>query len=350
MSTFPRFSHLPLELQDMIWEHALPGPRVVEYQQSCALATSSPLESKPSSPHDILTPFAPALFSACRRSRHWTLKHYSAIPSPTSTLSSPPTIGYLDFTRDTLLLSRVPEEISADETESGIDRAAALRMDQHLSSALSNHHQTWTKLQFLAISVPVFLVTLWSGRGGLAREQSSPVLNALYELPALRGIAVVSTGAKEIEPAAKPSLPEEGEAVTEPTTVRPRGLMRADWDQRAVWRFLTANESKAGWAKLFRENLVDNFGLGKEDEDEEGAMESWEEVRRRVWGTDCGPWVVHVGLETEGTRAEMRTEEVRAEREESRAKEVKARRMSAGMRRSARLQSRRRDATAVACA
>lgn len=264
----------------MIWRYSLPDPRVVEYNVSANAECSTA----------YLSPYAPALFSVCQRSRYWTLKNYRKVFHPRDKNQC---IGYMNFDFDALLLKEVPETTIPESNPDEVDREAARRCDLSVSQALLNTTKTWDGLRFLAISVPVFLATMWSGGGSgpFHRQESSPTLNSIYDLPALQGIAIVSTGAREIQDTAC--------SCTE--------YVRADFDQRNLWRLLTDNEAGAGWAKLLQEGLVDNYGLRKQgdaEDDDDDAVDEWEEVKQILW-TGKGPTIFHVGLETAETRREM---------------------------------------------
>lgn len=289
MSKFPHFALLPSEIQDLIWSFALPGPRVLEYN---ALT-------------DRLFPFSPAATSINSTSRYRALKTYHPIESPKKPGRC---IGYADFSVDTILFSSLPPDVvRTDDAEEETYMAMAERIDAETALTMWNERASWDGIRSIALSVPVFMGTIWSGGGGLTRSKASPTLDAICRLPHLEAIAVVSTGHKELDLRA--------------------GQMESTWEKPNVWRMLTRNEAGAGWALLLENNLVENWSLEQMKEGEDSTL-SWDDLRRKVWKGRVGVEVWHLGLETAATREELRTAKVLREREQNMATRKVRSRMS----------------------
>lgn len=292
MTSFSSFALLPAEIQDLIWVFALPGPRVVAYDARS----------------DLLVPFSPATASTNSSSRYRTLKTYTPIESPKTPGKC---IGYLNYSLDCVLFSSLPSEQQDYQLNNGLQEigddvdgeeklktSIAKEIDSCTAASLSNAQGTWSRLRFMAISVPIFLGTIASGGGGFVRAKPSPTLNAICALPALEAIAIVSTGKDEMQ----------HEVV---------GQAEATWDERNIFRKLTANEAGAGWAILMRESLMENWAMEEgKDANEEGSL-GWGDWKRKLW-RGFGPEVVHLGLETEGTRREMRESQHALSRDKTR--------------------------------
>ncbi|KAJ1327580.1 2EXR family [Microdochium nivale] len=94
---FYQFNRLPAELQDLVWQHALPEPRV--YEVFDAPAPSIP-RSDPAN-HllfaDIRNERPPAIGTVCHGARNAVMRRYRPV-----VLSG--TVKFLDLTRDVLLL------------------------------------------------------------------------------------------------------------------------------------------------------------------------------------------------------------------------------------------------------
>ncbi|PMD40474.1 hypothetical protein L207DRAFT_339038 [Hyaloscypha variabilis F] len=98
--SFPQFSRLPIELRERIWQHTLPGPRLIEVGKNSRDTTSSEAAGDPcftlrilgnfSARHSIPTEqvqlrqqwFSPVALFVCHESRQHTLRHYRLIEQP----------------------------------------------------------------------------------------------------------------------------------------------------------------------------------------------------------------------------------------------------------------------------
>ncbi|KAL2019808.1 hypothetical protein VTK56DRAFT_9159 [Thermocarpiscus australiensis] len=93
---FTRFQRLPAELRNMVWEYALPEPRVYEVLDAPNAKQKTPAQRGLIFANVHAEP-PPALAAVCRESRYFVLHHYMPL-----TLAS--TTKYVDMSRDILLL------------------------------------------------------------------------------------------------------------------------------------------------------------------------------------------------------------------------------------------------------
>jgi hypothetical protein len=112
LSSFPLFPNLPSEIRQMIWEHALPGPRIVylqhhsppsmsPYAYQAALGDDRP-SSQPDAPPKIFRSKSTIpLASACRESRNVVEETYNLAFGT----DGAPAATWFDFSRDTLYLN-----------------------------------------------------------------------------------------------------------------------------------------------------------------------------------------------------------------------------------------------------
>ncbi|KAE9367570.1 hypothetical protein N431DRAFT_69684 [Stipitochalara longipes BDJ] len=98
--SFPQFSKLPIELRERIWQHTLPGPRLIEVGKNGRDTVASEDEGGPSFTLRILGNFSarhfihaeqvqipqqwfsPVALFVCHESRQHTLRHYRLIEQP----------------------------------------------------------------------------------------------------------------------------------------------------------------------------------------------------------------------------------------------------------------------------
>jgi 2EXR family len=96
-TTFPRFSLLPAELQLLIWEFAIPDPRVICYSSRTGAWFEWNKYTRAYTSIYSLTQTLPGILHACYDSRKEALKRYKL--AFTMELCKP---VYFDFARDTL--------------------------------------------------------------------------------------------------------------------------------------------------------------------------------------------------------------------------------------------------------
>jgi hypothetical protein len=94
---FPRFSKLPLELRDQIWEHAFPEPRVFEVLDSPYAPKSTRSASNRLMFADIRNEPPPAIARVCRDARQAVLRRYKP-------LVLCETVKHVHLARDIILL------------------------------------------------------------------------------------------------------------------------------------------------------------------------------------------------------------------------------------------------------
>ncbi|KAI5853286.1 hypothetical protein GGS23DRAFT_524226 [Durotheca rogersii] len=95
--SFPQFSKLPLELRDMIWEYALPEPRVFEVLDSPCSAQPQNTPSARLMFADVRNEPPPSIARVSRDARQAVLRRYKPI-----VFSG--TVKHLDLCRDIILL------------------------------------------------------------------------------------------------------------------------------------------------------------------------------------------------------------------------------------------------------
>ena len=94
-TVFPQFTRLPPELRDLVWEHALPEPRVFDI---CPASTSQRTPAQQGLRFTTqLTEPPPTISAVCRESRSFALRHYGPLTLGSAT-------KYVDLSRDIILL------------------------------------------------------------------------------------------------------------------------------------------------------------------------------------------------------------------------------------------------------
>ncbi|KAK4157878.1 hypothetical protein C8A00DRAFT_11329, partial [Chaetomidium leptoderma] len=93
---FTKFQRLPPEIRNMVWEYALPEPRVYEVLDAPNAKQKTPAQEGLMFANVHLEP-PPALAAVCRESRYFVLHHYKPL-----TLGK--TTKFVDMSRDILLL------------------------------------------------------------------------------------------------------------------------------------------------------------------------------------------------------------------------------------------------------